>query len=164
MLLPVKWLKNYINIDETAKTIADKITDTGSHVESITDRSEGIKKIVVGRILAIEKHPDADKLVVCQVDVGDKELQIVTAATNVFEGAVVPVCLHGSVLADGTKIKKGKLRGVKSEGMFCSLEEVGYENSIISKEAKDGIFIIKEEENLPLGSSFTEALDRKSVV
>lgn len=159
MLLPVKWLKNYINIDETAKTIADKITDTGSHVESITDRSEGIKKIVVGRILAIEKHPDADKLVVCQVDVGDKELQIVTAATNVFEGAVVPVCLHGSVLADGTKIKKGKLRGVKSEGMFCSLEEVGYENSIISKEAKDGIFIIKEEENLPLGSSFTEALE-----
>ena len=157
MLLPVKWLRDYVDIDESAKVIADEITATGSHVESIEDRSEGIKKIVVGKILSIENHPDADKLVVCQVDVGEEKLQIVTAATNVFEGATVPVCLVGSHLADGTKIKKGKLRGVESFGMFCSLEEVGYDNSIISKEAKDGIFIINED--LKLGSSFIEALN-----
>ena len=157
MLLPIKWLKDYVDIDESAKVIADEITATGSHVESIEDRSEGLKKIVVGKILSIEKHPDADKLVVCQVDVGEEKLQIVTAATNVFEGAIVPVALVGAHLADGTKIKKGKLRGVESFGMFCSLAEVGYDNSIISKEAKDGIFIINAD--LKLGSSFIEALD-----
>ena len=157
MLLPVKWLKDYVDIDESAKIIADEITATGSHVESIEDRSEGLKKIVVGKILEIENHPDADKLVVCKVDVGSEVLQIVTAAKNVFVGAVVPVALVGSHLADGTKIKKGKLRGVESFGMFCSLEEVGYDNSIISKEAKDGIFIINED--LKLGTSFIEALD-----
>lgn len=157
MLLPVKWLRDYVDIDESAKIIADKITSTGSHVESIENRAEKLKKIVVGKILSIEKHPDADKLVVCQVDVGEEKLQIVTAATNVFEGATVPVCLVGAHLADGTKIKKGKLRGVESCGMFCSLSEVGYDNSIISKEAKEGIFIINED--LELGSSFIEALN-----
>lgn len=159
MLLPVKWLKEYVDINESAKVIADEITATGSHVESIEDRSEGLKNIVIGRILSVEKHPDADKLVVCQVDVGTEKLQIVTAAKNVFKGAVVPVCLHGAVLADGTKIKKGKLRGVESQGMFCSLEEVGYDSSIMSKEAKEGIFIIKDEDEYELGSSFIEALN-----
>lgn len=157
MLLPIKWLEDYVKVDESAKIIADEITATGSHVESIEDRSEGLKKIVIGKILEIKGHPDADKLVVCQVDVGEEVLQIVTAATNVFEGAIVPVALVGAHLADGTKIKKGKLRGVESKGMFCSLEEVGYDNSIISKEAKDGIFIINED--IELGTSFVEALN-----
>lgn len=155
MYLPIKWLKDYVDFDFDVKKLADGLSNSGSHVESIIDTSEGLDKIVVGKINKIENHPDADKLVICQVDVGE-EIQIVTGAKNVFEGAYVPVALHGSTIAGGTKIKKGKLRGVESNGMLCSLEELGFETSVIPKEARNGIFIFPEE--VEIGKSAIEAL------
>ena len=145
MLLPVKWLRDYVNIDLDAKKIANGITDTGSHVETIILPKEGMEKVVVGKILKIEKHPDADKLVICKVDLGTEVLQIVTGAPNVFEGAVVPVALVGAKLAKGVQIEAGELRGVKSDGMLCSLEELGYDTSTIAKKQRDGIFIFNED-------------------
>lgn len=162
MLLPVNWLKDYIDIDEDIKKIADRITNTGSHVESITKPSEGIEKVVVGRIEKIIKHPDADKLVICDVNIEDENLQIVTGAKNVFEGAIVPVALVGAKLAGGLKIKKGKLRGVESNGMLCSLEELGYDTSVIPKEARDGIFIF--DNNVEVGSNALDALELYSEI
>ena len=156
MLLPIKWLKDYVDFDFDVKKLADGLSNSGSHVESIIIPSEGLDKIVVERIEKIENHPDADKLVICSVNVGEEVLQIVTGAKNVFEGAIVPVALHGSTVAGGTKIKKGKLRGVESNGMLCSLEELGYETSVIPKEARDGIFIFPE--GTEIGGSAMEAL------
>lgn len=156
MFLPVKWLSDYIDIDLDIKKVADELSLTGSHVESIVNRAENLSKVVVGKILKIEKHPDADKLVVCQLDVKDEVIQIVTGAKNVFEGAVVPVALPGANLAGGVKIEKGKLRGVESNGMLCSLEELGYDQSVISKEAKEGIYIFDEQTET--GISAIEAL------
>ena len=156
MLLPIKWLKDYVDFDFDVKKLADGLSNSGSHVESVIIPSEGLDKIVVGKIEKIEKHPDADKLVICSVNVGDEVLQIVTGAKNVFEGAIVPVALHGSTVAGGVKIKKGKLRGVESNGMLCSLEELGFENSVIPKEARNGIFIFPE--GTEIGKSAIETL------
>lgn len=156
MLLPIKWLKDYVDFDFDVKKLADGLSNSGSHVESVIIPSEGLDKIVVGKIEKIEKHPDADKLVVCSVNVGDEVLQIVTGAPNVFEGAIVPVALHGSTVAGGVKIKKGKLRGVESNGMLCSLEELGFYNSVIPKEARNGIFIFPE--GTEIGKSALETL------
>ena len=156
MLLPIKWLKDYVDFDFDVKKLADGLSNSGSHVESVIIPSEGLDKIVVGKIEKIEKHPDADKLVVCSVNVGDEVLQIVTGAPNVFEGAIVPVALHGSTVAGGVKIKKGKLRGVESNGMLCSLEELGFDNSVIPKEARNGIFIFPE--GTEIGKSALETL------
>ena len=156
MLLPIKWLKDYVDFDFDVKKLADGLSNSGSHVESVIIPSEGLDKIVVGKIEKIEKHPDADKLVVCSVNVGGEVLQIVTGAPNVFEGAIVPVALHGSTVAGGVKIKKGKLRGVESNGMLCSLEELGFDNSVIPKEARNGIFIFPE--GTEIGKSALETL------
>ena len=146
MKISLNWLKDYVDITADAKTIADVLTATGTKAEGFEELSEGIKNIVVGTILSTDRHPDADRLTVCQVDVGAGEpIQIITAATNVFPGAVVPVCLDGAVLADGTKIKKGKLRGLPSNGMFCSIEELGLTVNDIPYAPEDGILIIKEE-------------------
>lgn len=144
MLLPVQWLKDYVEIEESTRVIADRITATGSHVESITDPGQEISKVVVGVIKKISPHPDADRLVVCQVDVGE-EIQIVTGAPNVFEGAHVPTALVGAHLAEGLKIKKSKLRGQVSMGMFCSYQELGYDVSVIPKEFRDGVLILGED-------------------
>ncbi|RVU54753.1 phenylalanine--tRNA ligase subunit beta [Anaerosphaera multitolerans] len=157
MLLPVKWLKDYVEIDENIKAIADEITATGSHVESIEDRSFGLEKVIVGKIEKIEKHPNADKLVVCKVNIGSEVLQIVTGAPNVFEGAIVPVAVDGAHLANDLVIKKGELRGLESNGMLCSLEELGYDNSVIPKEARDGIYIFPED--VEIGKNAIEVLD-----
>lgn len=126
MKVPIKWLKDYTDFNISAKELGDALTLSGSNVEEVITSGEEIKNVVTGKILKIDKHPDADKLFVCQVDIGESEpLQIVTAANNMKEGDVVPVALHGSVLHGGVKIKKGKLRGILSNGMFCSEEELG---------------------------------------
>lgn len=145
MYLSLEWLKDFVDLDASSRLIAENITNTGSHVESIIVPSEGIDGVVVGKILSIEPHPDADRLVVCQVDVGERQIQIVTGAPNVFEGALVPVSLVGAHLAGGLKIKKSKLRGVVSEGMFCSYQELGVSESVIPKEYRDGVLIFKED-------------------
>ncbi|MDO5715669.1 MAG: phenylalanine--tRNA ligase subunit beta [Tissierellia bacterium] len=157
MLLPIQWLKKYVDIKEDSKTIADRLSDSGSHVESIENRSEGLSKVVVGKIESIESHPDADKLVICHINIGKETVQIVTGASNVFEGAFVPVALVGARLADGLKIKKSTLRGVDSYGMLCSLEELGFNTSVIPREARDGIYIFQE--GPVLGSDALEALN-----
>ncbi|NFT08325.1 phenylalanine--tRNA ligase subunit beta [Clostridium botulinum] len=125
MKVPFSWLQDYVDINVSPKELGDKLTLTGSQLEELIIQGDVIDKVVTGKITEIEKHPDADKLSICQVDIGAETIQIVTAATNMKEQDVVPVALHGSTLADGTKIKKGKLRGVPSNGMFCSEEELG---------------------------------------
>ena len=157
MYVPIKWLKDYIDLDEDIKTLADKLSDSGSHVESIITRSEGIEGVYTGKIIEIKKHPDADKLVVCKVNFKDKDLQIVTGAKNVFEGAIVPVALDGAKLYNGIEIKNGLLRGVESQGMMCSLEELGYDVSVIPKEARNGIFIFPKDTEV--GADVIELLD-----
>ena len=153
MRLPLSWLKDYMNTDgiENAEYM-HKMTMSGSIVEGIENAADEFKNVVTGKILKIEKHPDADKLVVCQVDVGeDAPIQIVTGATNVFEGAVVPVAKHKSTLPGGVKITKGKLRGVESFGMMCSTDELG-----ISEERATGILILSDV--TPIGEDITKVL------
>ncbi len=153
MKLPLSWLKDYMNIDgiENAEYM-HKMTMSGSIVEGIDNPAEEIKNVVTGKIIKVEKHPDADKLVVCQVDVAeDAPIQIVTGAPNVFEGAIVPVAKHKSTLPGGVKITKGKLRGVESYGMMCSTDELG-----ISDERATGILILPEDTQI--GQDITETL------
>ena len=129
-----------------------KMTMSGSIVEGIENAASEFKNVVTGKIVKIDKHPDADKLVVCKVDVGEGEpTQIVTGAKNVFEGAVVPVAKHKSTLPGGVKITKGKLRGVESFGMMCSTDELG-----ISEERATGILILPDD--TPIGEDIVKVL------
>lgn len=157
MLVSVNWLKDYVDIDVPVSEFCDRMILSGSNIETVEPMGTKFSKIMVGKILKIEKHPDADKLVVCQLDVGeDKPLQIVTGAKNVFEGATVPVIRDGGVLPDGTVIKSGKLRGVLSDGMLCSAAEMGYEDKVINTLIKDGIWIL--DDDLKPGTDIAEAL------
>ncbi|MDR7870387.1 MAG: phenylalanine--tRNA ligase subunit beta [Tissierellaceae bacterium] len=156
MLLPVKWLKDYIKTDKTGRELADGLTLSGSHVESIYSLNKGAENVVVGKILTIENHPNADKLVICKIDIGEKVINIVTGAPNVSEGIYVPVALVGAKLPGDVVINKSDFRGVESEGMLCSLKELGYNDNVISKYTKDGIFIFNEEQEL--GSDVVDIL------
>ena len=144
MDLSLRWLGDYVETGVTPKQFCDAMTMSGSKVECYSEEADYITNCVVGKIIHIEKHPDADKLQICQVDVGGRTVQIVTAATNVFEGALVPVALDNSTLANGVKIKKGKLRGVVSEGMMCSVAELGVTVHDFPYAIEDGILIIQE--------------------
>ena len=145
MLVSINWLKDYADIDVPVDEFCDRMILSGSNIETVESYGTKFTKIVAGKILKIEKHPDADKLVVCTLDAGQENtLQIVTGAKNVFEGAMVPVILHGGKLPDGTVIKKGKLRGVESEGMLCSAAEMGYEDKVINTLIRDGIWILDD--------------------
>lgn len=151
MNLPMTWLKEYVDIDCDVKTFCDKMTLSGSKVEGVENKGDCISKVVVGKVLEITQHPDADKLVVVQTDIGENEnIQIVTGATNLFVGAYIPVALNGSTLADGLKIKKSKLRGIESNGMFCSVEELGYTKADYPEAPDNGIYIFENEQ--PLGA------------
>ncbi len=159
MKVPVNWLNDYVDIDITADELGDALTLSGSKVEEVIKTGDNISKVVTGKIDKIEGHPDAEKLFVCSVNVGQLEnIQIITAATNMKENDIVPVALHGSILADGTKIKKGKLRGLKSNGMFCSKEELGIANG----EEVLGLMIMPEE--TPIGVDIKEVVKLESVV
>ena len=119
MLVPELWLSDYIDIDVNIDEFCEKMIMSGSNIETAEPVAKGISGVVIGKVLSIEKHPDADRLVVTMIDAGQKEpLQIVTGATNLFAGAVVPVALHGSKLPGGVSIKRGKLRSVVSNGML----------------------------------------------
>lgn len=157
MNLPMSWIKDYVDIDCDVNTFCDEMTLSGSKVESIENKGKDITKVVVAKVLEIEKHPDADKLVVVKADIGQNEpIQIVTGATNLFIGAYVPAALDGATLAEGLKIKKSKLRGVESNGMFCSVEELGYTRSDYPEAPENGIYIFDKE--YPLGSCVKEIL------
>ena len=153
MKLPIKWLKDYVEVDVDGKTLGDALTLSGSKVEGLENPFDVISNVFTCKILTIEKHAEADKLFVCQVDVALEEpVQIVTAATNMKKGDIIPVALHNSTLWDGLSIKKGKLRGVMSNGMFCSEEELGLKD----KGTCDGLMILPAE--TPVGIDIKVAL------
>ncbi len=159
----MRWLNDYVKTDMPIKDFAAGITMSGSKVETYKNMSEPLTNIVVARVLKLERHPDSEKLWVCSLDAGqDEPVQIVTAAQNLFEGAVVPACLHNSVIADGTKITKGKLRGVASNGMMCSFAELGLtKDDFDYPVAEDGILILNNDsdiENMKPGMDICEAL------
>jgi phenylalanyl-tRNA synthetase beta chain len=145
----MQWLNDYVEIDCDIDTFMDGMTMSGSKVEGYEELGKEISKVVVGKILKIEKHPDADKLVVTQVNVGEEEpIQIVTGANNISEGDYVPIALVGSTLPDDIKIKKGKLRGVPSNGMMCSVEELGLMREDFPEAPEHGIYIFDKEYEL----------------
>lgn len=161
MNLSMKWLKKFVDIGEVSpRDFAEAMTMSGSKVECFEIEGGKVENIVVGKVLQIDRHPDADKLVVCQVDLGEKQVQIVTAATNLTVGDYVPVCKDNSYLFDGTKIKKGKLRGVVSEGMFCSVAELGVTVHDFPYAIADGIFVLQNDSELKteLGMDIKEAI------
>lgn len=142
MKVTYNWLKEHVNIALSPEELAAKMTKSGFEVEEIAYQNQHLHHVVVGKILKIEKHPQADRLAVCQVDIGDKTTQIITAATNVFEGAVVPVSLPGADLVNGVKIQPTKMRGVESNGMFCSGQELGIDENYFEGAGVDGILIL----------------------
>lgn len=163
MLVPIDWLKEYINIKVDIDEFCEKMIMSGSNIEVVENYGEGIENVVVGKLLAVDKHPDADKLFVTKVDVGGEEpIQIVTGADNIFVGAYVPVVLHGGRLPGDKIIKKGKLRGVESNGMLCSATELGFDPKVVPVAHKDGIWILDRE--YPIGQDIVEALGLKNAV
>jgi phenylalanyl-tRNA synthetase beta chain len=146
MKLSRRWLADYTDITASSKEYADRMTMSGSKVELTDEPSESIKNVLVGRVTEITRHPDSDHLWVCQVDVGQEEpVQIVTGAQNVRQNDLVPVALHKSLLPGGKKIEKGKLRGVLSNGMLCSLSELNLDRHDFPYAIEDGIFILQED-------------------
>ncbi len=146
MDVSLNWLKDYVNIPDDIKTFCDAMTMTGTKVEGYNVVGSDIEKVVVGKIMSTEPHPDSDHLIICQVNVGKEEnLQIVTGAQNIKAGDVVPVCLDGAKLPGGKTIKNGKLRGVVSQGMLCSLGELGLSVNDFPYAIEDGIFVLQEE-------------------
>ena len=146
MNLSMKWLSDYVKADMPIKEYCHALTMSGSKVECYEIEGSEISNVVVGKLLSVEPHPDSDHLVICQVEIGqDTPIQIVTGAPNVKAGDIVPVALSGSTLPGGIKIKKGKLRGVESNGMLCSLGELGLNKHDFPYAIEDGIFIIEED-------------------
>ena len=169
----LSWIKAYVpDLNVTAQEYTDAMTLTGTKVEGFKELDADLDKIVVGQIEKIEKHPDADKLVVCQVNIGTEVVQIVTGAKNVFEGAKLPVVLDGGRVAGGhepgqrvaggIKIKKGKLRGVASYGMMCSIEELGSTKEMYPEQPENGIYIFPEDTEV--GADAIELLGLHDVV
>jgi len=155
MLVPVQWIKDYTDVNVDTQEFVDRMVLSGSNLESVEYFGEGIEGVVIGKILKIEKHPNADRLVVCSVDVGkDKPVQIVTGATNVAEGYYVPVALDGAHIPgplhgqpkkeEGEVITAGELRGVLSDGMLCSCEELGFPDKVVPVKARGGIWLLDE--------------------
>ena len=163
MRLPYSWLKNYVDIDCSMEQLKDKLFSCGFEVEEVINFGSNIDKIVTCKILEIEKHPNADKLSVTQVDAGKYgKLQIITAAKNIFVGAVVPVAVDGATLFNGERIFNGELRGLPSYGMFCSGEELGITDDWYKGASVNGILIL--DENFPLGESVKDLLEIEDVI
>ncbi len=157
MNISLSWLKYYVDIPVSVEELCDKMVMAGFEVEEIVDLSQTMSNVITGKIEKLEKHPDADKLQICQINVGGDELiQIVTGASNVFEGAVVPVAMHDSHLPNGMHIKKGKLRGIPSNGMLCSGEELCIKESDYPGAEVYGILILKE--GTPVGVDMRDIL------
>lgn len=151
MKVPFNWLKEYFDEKLDIKDVCNRLTISGTNVEKIDSKKLEVSKVVTGIIEDITRHPDAEKLVVCKVNIGNSYVQIVTGATNMVEGDIVPVALHGAILVDGMKIKKGKLRGIESQGMMCSEEELGL------KDSADGLWILPK--GTEIGVPIDEVID-----
>ncbi|HET7616291.1 MAG TPA: phenylalanine--tRNA ligase subunit beta, partial [Bacillales bacterium] len=146
MLVSYRWLNEYVDTDGvTAEELADKITNAGIEVDAVHDLNRGVSGVVVGYVQECGPHPNADKLNLCKVDVGaDEPLQIVCGAPNVAAGQKVPVAVPGAVLPGNLKIKRTKLRGEESNGMICSLQELGVEEKLVPREVSDGICVLDD--------------------
>lgn len=156
MKVPLGWLKDYVDIKVSPKEYANALTLSGSKAEGIEILGEDITNVVVGKIVSIEKHPDADKLQVTKVDIGSGIIQVVTGAQNISLGDYIPVALVGARLPGEKKISKGKLRGIESCGMMCSIQELNLTKEDYPDAAEDGIFILEGEP--PLGKDIKEVL------
>ena len=177
MLVSIDWIKDYVKLDKWPqdKEFCDRMIMSGSNIETISYLGEGIENVKIAKVLSIDKHPDADKLVVCQMDLGKLgKLQIVTGASNLYVGAYVPVAAHGSVVPGplhgqpkqegGVKISAGELRGVKSDGMMCGPQELGIADKCAPLVSKDGIWLLSGNYEDKLGENIDEVLGLKDGV
>ncbi|MFS0673005.1 phenylalanine--tRNA ligase subunit beta [Ornithinibacillus sp. 179-J 7C1 HS] len=163
MLVSLNWLKDYVNIDGISpEQLAEKVTKSGIEVDHVEYIAEKSNNVVVGYVQTCEKHPNADKLNLCQVDVGEETLQIICGAPNVRQGQKVVVAKPGAVLPGNFKIKKAKLRGVESNGMICSLQELGFDEKHIPKEFAEGIFVFPED--APVGEPVETLLNSTDAI
>ena len=163
MKVSLNWLKDYVDINVEPKKYADRMTMTGTKVEAIDVKGDGVKNLVIGEIKEISPHPDADKLIITQINVGEEApVQIVTGASNVSVGDIIPVALDGAVLPNGLKIKNGKLRGIDSNGMLCSAEELQIDNKYVNEKSKGGIYLLDDE--FTVGADAIEALGLQDTV
>lgn len=163
MLVPLIWQKDYINIDKDLKTITDRLSETGSHVEEVNTITSDLKSVVVGHVLKQEKHPDADRLKVLTIDIGeDRHSTIITAAPNTKEGDYLFVIKSGTKLDNGDYIEDHEFFGINSEGMLTSYAELGYSDNVIPKEFKDGVIILPEE--VKPGTPVSEVLNSNTPV
>ncbi|MCF0125373.1 MAG: phenylalanine--tRNA ligase subunit beta [Clostridia bacterium] len=156
-----EWLEEYSEINVSTTELGDILTMTGSKVETIEQKGNDIKNVVVGKILEIKKHEDSDHLLVTKVDLGNEKVQIVTGAPNIKEGDIVPIAKDGSSLPGGVQIKKGMLRGVESCGMMCSIGELGLEHCDYPEQIENGIMILDKSMENELGKDIVEVLDLK---
>lgn len=164
MKASLEWLQEYSDIDVNCLELGDILTMTGSKVEEVIQTGTDIKNVVVGKILEIEKHPNADKLVITKVDVGNEVIQIVTGANNIKVNDIIPVAKDGAELPNGVKIKTGKLRGIESCGMMCSLGELNLSINDYPEQIEDGIMILGEKYEKDLGKDIVEVLDLKEEI
>lgn len=165
MNLSKKWLNTFVQIDADDRDFSEALTISGSKVESYEHEGADLKNIVVGQVLSLEKHPDSDHLWVCQIDAGGEEpIQIVTGAQNLKEKDYVPVAMHDSYVAGGQHIKKGKLRGVESNGMLCSLGELGLTVHDFPYAIEDGIFVLGDDCDCTPGMDIHEAIGLNDVI
>ena len=165
MIVTYKWLNDFIDLsDYTPQQVADLFTSIGYEVDEMKQLNRGLERVVIGKIKKITRHPNADKLQICQINIGKKSLvQIITAATNVFEGAMVPVALDGADLPSGKLIKTSNMRGVESQGMLCGGEELGIDDTIYKGAEVDGIMLIREQD-IPLGTNIAVLLGLDDIV
>lgn len=164
MKASIEWLKEFSDINIPTNQLSEILTMTGSKVEDIEESGNDIRNVVVGKILTIEKHPDADKLVITKVDVGNEKLQIVTGASNIKEGDIVPIAKNGSELPGGIHIKTGKLRGIESCGMMCSIGELGLSIEDYPEQIEDGIMILPKKYEKNLGEDIVKILKLKEEI
>ena len=164
MKASLEWLQEYSDIDVNCLELGDILTMTGSKVEEVIQTGTDIKNVAVGKILEIEKHPNADKLVITKVDVGNEVIQIVTGANNIKVNDIIPVAKDGAELPNGVKIKTGKLRGIESCGMMCSLGELNLSINDYPEQIEDGIMILGEKYEKDLGKDIVEVLDLKEEI
>lgn len=158
MKISFNWLKEYVDIDISPEELAEKITAAGIEIEQIVYLNNGISNVVVAKVLKAEKHPNADKLKLCEVTTDEKnKYQVVCGAPNVDAGQKIPFALIGATLPNNMKIKKAKLRGIESQGMICSARELGLNEETLTAEQKEGILVL--DDNLPLGKSIIEVLN-----
>ena len=163
MQVSIKWLHDYIDFTETAEELADKLTMAGIPVENVIRADEGLEKVVTGKVENIVPHPDSDHMFITTMNVGGAEpVQIVTGAQNVHQDDIVPVAMVGAKLPTGQKISKGKLRGVPSNGMLCSADELKLDTTNMTEEQLNGIYILPKD--TPVGVAVTEVLGLDDVV